>query len=284
MTTTGKSAKTADRPATVVSDVGQFAIVPTWLLASGVSDRAVRLFACLAGKYADFKTQEACPSRRALATDLGCSLSSADRAIDELIRVRALAVEPRQATNGDFISNIYKIRIATPEGLQRVEPRVDPGPGIRDQGAPNQVRKTEGGVYSPVTTPLVMGEQGVYSPVTSALVTGDYTEEIIPTTSDQERTPPNPLAGGTFGRVSTRKPSKAERDWAERVLDVHRFRPGCPHDAEHPCETRAKCIGKLVAFQRQQTLEGMHEELGLVAAQADSGQASAHDAHRADTS
>ena len=117
MAVNGRKPVAPDQPAAAMSDVGQFAIVPTWLLASGVSDRAVRLFACLAGKYADFKTQEACPSRRALATDLGCSLSSADRAIDELIRVRALAVEQRQATNGDFISNIYKIRIATPEGL-----------------------------------------------------------------------------------------------------------------------------------------------------------------------
>lgn len=283
MTTKGKNAQKGadDRAIPVVSDVGQFAIVPTWLLVSGVSDRAVRLFAYLAGKYADYNTREARPSRRMLAADLGCSLSSADRAIDELTHVGALTVEQRQAANGDFISNIYKIRIATPEGQRQEEPRIDPGSEIRVQGAPAPTTKTEGGVYSPVTTPLVTGEQGVYSPVNRALVTGDYTEEIIPTTSDQERTPPNPLAGGTFGRVSTRKPSKAEHDWASRVLATSR--DGCPHDPT--CDTRAKCIGKLVAFQRQQTLEGMHEELGLVvAAQGDSGQASAHDAHRADTS
>lgn len=265
MTTMGKSAKSeieqAMRPATVVSDVGQFAIIPTWLLMSGVSDRAVRLFACLAGKYANFKTQEAFPSRKALATDLGCSLSSADRAIDELAAVGALVVEQRQASNGDFISNIYRIRIATPERQQPEEARID----RVEPTAPTA--ETKGGVYSPVTTPLVTGEQGVYSPVTIGLFTGDDTEEIIPTTSDQERTPPNPLAGGTLGRVSTRKPSKAETDWANRMLETYRFRPGCPHDDEHPCETKAKCIGKLVMFQRQQTLEGMHEELGVVVPQ-----------------
>lgn len=74
---------------------------------------------------------------------------------------------------------------------------------------------------------------------------------------DQERTPLTPLAGGLNARASTRKPSKAEHEWASKVLATSR--DGCPHEPR--CETRSKCIGKLVMFQRQQTLEGMHEEL-----------------------
>lgn len=64
-------------------------------------------------------------------------------------------------------------------------------------------------------------------------------------------------------RVSTRKPSKAERAWAETALKNSRI--GCPHEPR--CDTRSKCIGKLVMFQRQQTLDGMHEALGLSAAE-----------------
>lgn len=247
MAMNGKKPASPDQPAAVVSDVGRFAIVPTWLLSSGVSDRAVRLYALLAGKYANYDTKEAFPSRRALATDISCSLSTLDRTIDELSSVSALTVERRQASNGDYISNIYKIRFVIPEGGPRPDVVVPP----TDQEL--------GGVASPVTIGgSVTGDASTRhrwiehsSPVT--------TQETNPINEDQERTPLTPLAGGTHARVSIRKPSKAEQAWAETALKNSRV--GCPHEPR--CDTRSKCIGKLVMFQRQQTLEGMHEELGV---------------------
>ena len=183
----GPAATKPERLSSAVSDVGRFAIVPTWLLTSGVSDRAVRLYACLAGQYANYDTKEAFPLRRTLATDLGCSLSSADRAIDELTQIGALLVEQRQASTGDYISNIYRIRIATPDGLVRDAVLESPAPA-------------EGGVYSPVT-------RGVYSPVTRGLFTGDDTESSTTrsTKQDQVRTPPPPADAGA--RTSTAEPS-----------------------------------------------------------------------------
>ena len=50
----------------VRSDIGPYAIVPLWLLETGVSGQAVRLYALLAAKYAD-KHGAGYPSRKALA-------------------------------------------------------------------------------------------------------------------------------------------------------------------------------------------------------------------------
>ncbi len=223
MTTKGKTAQPeggkADQPAAVVSDVGQFAIVPTWLLTSGVSDRAVRLFACLAAKHADFKTGKAVPSRRVLAADLGCSLSSADRAIDELTEVGALTVEQRQANNGDFISNIYRIRIAKPEGLQQEEARVD-------QAGPIDATETGGGVCSRVTRPLVTDEQGSSHGWIghSSPVTTQETNPINQIKNVQKITAPQ--EHGASGPVEKSEPTL----WTVGLAIAHRVREDYPKE------------------------------------------------------
>ena len=206
----GPAATKPERLSSAVSDVGRFAIVPTWLLTSGVSDRAVRLYACLAGQYANYDTKEAFPLRRTLATDLGCSLSSADRAIDELTQIGALLVEQRQASTGDYISNIYRIRIATPDGLVRDAVLESPAPA-------------EGGVYSPVT-------RGVYSPVTRGLFTGDDTESSTTrsTKQDQVRTPPPPPPPRGRGHQRRNHRSTNRRCDHRRAGNEPRRRPRSP--------------------------------------------------------
>ncbi len=223
----GKKPASPDQPATVVSDVGQFAMVPTWLLMSGVSDRAVRLFAFLGGKYANFKSGEAVATRRALANDLGCSVSSADRAIDELTKARALVVTQRQGAHGDFISNIYKLRITTPEGQRPEDVRVGQASEIEDPAAPSEVIETEGGVYSPVTIPLVTGEQGVYSPVNRGLFTGDYTRDIG-TRSDQERT--EDYSAENHGASRSPVEKSEPTTWTRGLAIAHRVREDYPKD------------------------------------------------------
>lgn len=72
---------------------------------------------------------------------------------------------------------------------------------------------------------------------------------------DQDQVPPiPPLQGGVA--PSTRKPSAAEREWAE---SVRKARGGCPHvgEGDPECESVYVCIGKLVMRQRQ------HEALGM---------------------
>lgn len=103
--------------------------MPQWLVDSQVSDRAVRLFALLAVKYADKDNYAAAsPTRRQLAEDLRTptrdgrtspvSRASVDRAISELERVGALVVEQRGARGVAQVANMYR--------LQRVRPPYAP--------------------------------------------------------------------------------------------------------------------------------------------------------------
>lgn len=95
----------------LTTDVGPWAIVPAWVLDTAVSDRAVKLYAVL-GLYAN--QEGTCwPSRRTLATRVGCSLDSLDRAKHELVNVGALEWE-QQTEAGGLTSNRYTLRYAVP--------------------------------------------------------------------------------------------------------------------------------------------------------------------------
>lgn len=89
------------------SDTGPFALVPIWVLELPISDRAIRLYAVL-GKFADFNTKDAYPSRRTLAEWCRCSRDSIDRAAKELVDNGALLVENR-VEKGEFTSNMWTV-------------------------------------------------------------------------------------------------------------------------------------------------------------------------------
>ena len=78
----------------VRSDTGPFAIVPEWLLDSGVSGNGVKLYALLA-RYADDSTGRATPKRRTLAKRMGCSVDTVDRVLRELEGLGAIVREER---------------------------------------------------------------------------------------------------------------------------------------------------------------------------------------------
>lgn len=102
--------------ATLVSDVGPYCIAPAWVLNSGVSDRAFRLY-CYLGLR--FNRDKGCawPSRRRIADDLGCSPKTVDRAVTELVEVGAIEVRKRKTAGGDWDSNLYIVRVADPQGV-----------------------------------------------------------------------------------------------------------------------------------------------------------------------
>lgn len=80
---------------------------------------------------------------------------------------------------------------------------------------------------------------------------------------DQDSTPLTPLAGGLD--PSTRKPSKAEEDWASGVRQ--RSRSGCPHEDEGGprCTNWAECEGRIVMRKRSEVHKGMQRELSEAA-------------------
>jgi len=94
------------------SDIGQYGIIPRWLLDAGISSRAVHLYAVLA--VAANRDGETWPSRRTLASTLGCSPDTVDRAIAELVTAGALAVQSR--FDGDRqTSNRYLVLTTAPD-------------------------------------------------------------------------------------------------------------------------------------------------------------------------
>jgi len=80
-----------------------FSMIPEWVIDSGVSDKAIRLYVVLA-RYADNRTGEAFPSRDTLAARMGCSAKSVDRATQELME--AGAVTKKQRHNSSLVYTV----------------------------------------------------------------------------------------------------------------------------------------------------------------------------------
>ena len=112
MTETAPQHDTTQEPVIwVVQETAQYARVPVWLVKSRVSDRALRLYTVLAGIYAGMPDMY--PARRTLAEDMGCSVRTVDAAIDDLIAVGGLRVEPR-SDHGGQRSNRYILAFDRP--------------------------------------------------------------------------------------------------------------------------------------------------------------------------
>lgn len=88
----------------------RFVIVPEWILDADVSANAVRVWAVLRS-YADNKTGECWPSRATVAKRCGQSVDTVDRAVKELVRVRALSVRRRKGKNGEPLTNLFRLVI-----------------------------------------------------------------------------------------------------------------------------------------------------------------------------
>lgn len=127
-----------------------FAMIPEWVLDAEVSDRAIRLW-CVLHRYADADGR-AFPGRPKLAVRLGCGVSSIDRALNELVRLHAITVEPHYRADGSRTANSYWLWPSTPPvegtvptGDKGVRPDLTPPPpaqhaagGTENQGTENQ--------------------------------------------------------------------------------------------------------------------------------------------------
>lgn len=96
----------------------RFSIIPHWVIFSGISSGAIHLYAVLA-KYADNDTGQAFPARSRLASDLGKSVDTIDRAAKELVQVGALRVTQRKRKGSkENYSNLYTLITANPNPTQ----------------------------------------------------------------------------------------------------------------------------------------------------------------------
>ena len=102
-----------DNTRTVRSDVGRYAMMPEWVLLSGISSGAIHLYALLASCYADRHTNAAHPGRKTLGIQMGVSEDTVDRRVAELIGIGALEKRSRWIAN-EQVSNEYVLRYALP--------------------------------------------------------------------------------------------------------------------------------------------------------------------------
>ncbi len=82
-------------------------MVPEWVLDSGISDGALRLYAVLALEANE--RGEAWPKRKSLADRLRCSTDTVDRRVKDLVEVGAIEVRPFVAHDGGRGSNTYVV-------------------------------------------------------------------------------------------------------------------------------------------------------------------------------
>lgn len=123
--------------AEITSDTGYFAQVPEWVLDSGVSGNAVKLYAILR-RYADYRTLYAHPSRKTLAERMGFSRpASVDPLVRELVDIGAVEVIERWTEHGDRDSNGYRVLSVSPVEVVR-----ESGPRVVGQSGPRVVRES----------------------------------------------------------------------------------------------------------------------------------------------
>lgn len=144
------------------SDVGRYAMLPEWLLTTTVSDKAIRLFAILASKYAD-RDGVAYPSRAKLARDLGLAKpESVDAPARELEGVGALVVtRKRRDEDRGHLPNIYTLSFSRPaaEGIQN-EGLPSPEKGARGSAEMDERSPESWGTLAPKSPPTLAPENG----------------------------------------------------------------------------------------------------------------------------
>jgi len=107
-----------DDPTHLTTDIGQYAIVPLWLVQSEISPMGLRVFALLAGKYANRLTHECWPSLQRIADDLSVHRNTVKAAIAELVEHQILTRRHR-SEQGLHTSNHYTLRFTPPASLSR---------------------------------------------------------------------------------------------------------------------------------------------------------------------
>lgn len=96
----------------------RFVIVPEWIIDAEVSALAVRVWAVLRS-YADNGSGEAWPSRSTLAKRCLVSVDSVDRALKELVKVKALMITRRKGQNGEPLTNLFRLVIHNDAAVRR---------------------------------------------------------------------------------------------------------------------------------------------------------------------
>jgi hypothetical protein len=127
-----------------------FVVVPHWVLYSGVSSNAIRLYGCIRA-YAD-RGLRGFPSRRSLAEDMNVSSrSTVDLALKELIDKGIVEKIHRKRSNGSFTSSAYLLVSNAPAGWKPKEFNLSEGENLLED---DEEVNTEAPLDRPADHPL----------------------------------------------------------------------------------------------------------------------------------
>lgn len=93
---------------TIESDALPFQQIPNWILDSDISAQAIRLYLYFQ-KYGNNKTKVSFWSRKKMASEVGVSPATLDRAKKELIDIGALCQVNRVTEDENYTSNMYHV-------------------------------------------------------------------------------------------------------------------------------------------------------------------------------
>jgi hypothetical protein len=164
----------------------RFTVTPEHLtLDPRVSDRAHRLW-CRLDRFAGSR-QSATSYRETLSVEMDCSLSSVDRALDELASAGWLRIERQPGGASSYTLTVAPQRTVERLAEKARQERAERWGNQRRRKPSAQV--SEGGVVMGDDTlrsdeGVVMGDEGVSSPVTTGVVMGDAHKE--PTETREE--------------------------------------------------------------------------------------------------
>jgi DNA-binding MarR family transcriptional regulator len=90
----------------------RFAIIPEWVLDSGITGTAIHLY-CVLARYAN-DDGHCHPSQKRIASRMGCSPNTVVRAMKELEGIEAVVITPQFGPDGSPAANDYLLRVSPP--------------------------------------------------------------------------------------------------------------------------------------------------------------------------
>ena len=100
-----------------------FAIIPQWILDSGINPRAMVLY-CILWTYADKEDKSCFPSVQTLANRIGVNKATTHRLLNELKGIQAIEVKNRFKDNSKQ-SNLYILKTSNPSIKKDTTPSVN---------------------------------------------------------------------------------------------------------------------------------------------------------------
>lgn len=160
-----------------------FAMIPEWVMYSGVSKSAIMVYLVL-NRYANKKSWTCYPSRETIIQKAQISKNTLDKCFKELVDVGALIIEKRRTGHGVYASNLYTVCMLPPSAVHAPKIGTTHTPDFGTTHTPeispltivnNQSQRTRE-IYSSTTTKS--GQPAVYDSDTQKYLASEYFDEF----------------------------------------------------------------------------------------------------------